>query len=566
MYRDTGDPKKYYIFKIFSRVVLSLEYLKTREEEDGGVVYGIGDWVYYKTKTPTAFTSTCFYWLDNTLMAKFADLTGHDAAPYSTKADQLKELINTKYFDADRGLYSNGSMCALGEPLYLGLVPEEHCQRVADNLARKVIENDYVLDFGSMGSKCVLRMLSKYGYGDVAYKLASGTKEPSWCAWIEKGYTTLPETWVVDMVEYRDASLDHVFLGDITAWFVNGLAGINFDEAAPGFSHVNISPDFVEGLDYASASYMSVRGPVESSWKRSGSKVTLTVKLPENTRGTVKVRGYDTVEIGPGKTKLKFSSRKREAISVLTYNIRYGTAPDGDNSWEFRKPSTIAMIKVEKPDVFGLQEALGMQIEYISAECPSYGHVGVPRDDGVSEGEIMAVFYNTDTQKLLDWGTFWLSETPDEPSKGWDAMCRRTATWTLFQDKASGRKYYFVDTHLDHCGSQARLNGLALIVDRIAQINPKGFPMVLCGDFNVEPDDPCLNSLEGKMFSVRNIAQKSDRHYTFNAWGDPDMTETIDYVFERGFGKAVSFETLTGKYAGIPYISDHFPVKACLEF
>ncbi len=300
-YGDTGV-----IEKMYPTLEKYLAYLATREEADGGVTYGIGDWVYYDTQTPTAFTSTCFYWLDNTLMAKFARLLGRDGSAYEAKAAQLFDLVNTKYFDPDSCSYANGSMCALGAPLYLGLVPPEYQQRVADNLARKVIDNGYVLDFGSMGSKNVLRMLSKYGHGDVAFRLATGTQAPSWYAWIEKGYTTLPERWILDEEQWRDSSVDHVFLGDVTAWYINCLAGINFDPERPGFGHVLITPDFVEGLDHISATYRSVRGLVASGWKREGGKVVLTVTLPENTDGTVLVRGADPVEIPAGTTVLTY--------------------------------------------------------------------------------------------------------------------------------------------------------------------------------------------------------------------------------------------------------------------
>ena len=294
------------IEKMYPALERYLAYLATREEPDGGVTYGIGDWVYYDTQTPTDFTSTLFYWLDNRLMAKFSGLLGRDGSAYEAKAAQLYNLINTKYFDAASFTYANGSMCALAAPLSLGAVPEEYRQQVADTLARKVAANDYVLDFGSMGSKHVLRMLSKYGHGDVAFRLATGTKAPSWFAWIEKGYSTLPERWILDEENWRDSSLDHVFLGDITAWYVNCLAGINFDPQRPGFAHVLFTPDFVEGLDHISATYNSVRGLVASGWKREGGKVVLTVTLPENTTGTVIVRGSDPVEVGSGTTELTF--------------------------------------------------------------------------------------------------------------------------------------------------------------------------------------------------------------------------------------------------------------------
>ena len=128
------------------------------------------------------------------------------------------------------------------------------------------------------------------------------------------------------------------------------------------------------------------------------------------------------------------------------------------------------MLTDQKPDVFGLQEALEDQVEFIEMNCRDYKWVGVGRDNGKKEGEFMAIFYNKNTVSLLKWGTFWLSETPSKPSMGWDAACFRTATWALMKDKDTGRKFYFVDTHLDHVGkagvvwcSDFRLPGILCI-------------------------------------------------------------------------------------------------------
>jgi endonuclease/exonuclease/phosphatase family metal-dependent hydrolase len=257
-------------------------------------------------------------------------------------------------------------------------------------------------------------------------------------------------------------------------------------------------------------------------------------------------------------------SGKNSTIRVISYNIRMGTANDGDNSWNLRKEASVAMIEEQQPDIFGLQEAFDFQREYLEENCPQYGAIGVGRDDGVKEGEQMSIFYNKDKFTLKDWGTYWLSETPDEVSFGWDAACRRTATWCLLESKDGKRHFYYVNTHLDHVGTEARRNGLALIVKRIADMNKEGWPMVLTGDFNVMPDDPCLQSLEGKMLSARVTADVTDSKGSYNAWGN--ASSPIDYIYYSGFAKAVSFETLDRQYAGKPFISDHYPVVAVLKF
>ncbi len=266
-------------------------------------------------------------------------------------------------------------------------------------------------------------------------------------------------------------------------------------------------------------------------------------------------------------TVISGCKKGEQTLKVISYNIRVGSAPDGDHKWDIRKPASPAMIADQHPDIFGLQEALKMQLDYLEETCPDYDHVGVHRDDGKQKGEVMAIFWNTKTQEMLKWGNFWLSETPEVPSKGWDAACFRTATWALLKDKRYNKKYYYVNTHLDHLGQEARANGLKLIVDRIDDINPEGYPMILTGDFNVDLGDPCLNSLKGRMESVRDIAPVTDSLDTFQGFGTGQYgNRVIDYIYESGFSAAPSFETITKTYENIPFISDHYPVAAVLVF
>lgn len=303
LYNYYGDLRP--IEKMWPVCVRYLDYLATREEADGGVTYGIGDWVFYHTQTPTDYTSTCYYYYDNVLMARFAELLGCDGERYARKAEQLRELINTKYYDAEKGLYANGSQAAQGVALYMNIVPEGDAQRVADNLDRMIAENNYFLDFGTIGSKTVLRMLTRYGHVETAYRMASQTEAPSWGWWVSQGFTTLAETWTLSP-EWRDASINHVFLGDVAAWYVNDLAGINFDPAAPGFERIVIAPHFVGALDWAAASYDSVRGEIRSEWRRSGGRVTLKVTVPANTTADIRIDGETVATVTGGVHEFRF--------------------------------------------------------------------------------------------------------------------------------------------------------------------------------------------------------------------------------------------------------------------
>ena len=253
-------------------------------------------------------------------------------------------------------------------------------------------------------------------------------------------------------------------------------------------------------------------------------------------------------------------------LKVISYNIRMGAAKDGTNSWEFRYPATALMIEDQKPDVFGLQEAFSYQVRFIAENFKDYDNVGVGRDNGKDKGEFMSIFWNKKTVKMIKWGTFWLSETPDKPSMGWDAACKRTATWALMKDTKTGRMFYFVNTHLDHKGKEAQRKGLELIVSRIDEINPKGYPMVLTGDFNIKPDNVALKGLEEKMQSARKIAPKTDNAATFNNWGKAKADMVIDYIYVSGFSACTEYHTINEKYGDWKYISDHYPIYAKLIF
>lgn len=299
LYKYYGDTRA--MEKVWDTCVRYLQYLETREK-DGKLTYGIGDWVFYKAKTNTHFTSTAFYWLDNVLMAKFADLTGHDGTKYRAKADALKKLINDEWFDSEKNLYANGTQAAQSVGLALGLVPEDRAQAVADNLVRMIRDNNHQLDFGMLGSKFVPAMLVKYGYADDAYKMITRPEAPSWANWIHRGLTTLPETWVLDK-DFKDASLNHAFLGDISAWMMNSLAGINPNPEKPGFAGIIIRPQFVEGISWAKGEYRSVRGLICSEWKREGNLVKLSITIPANTEAELQLRDK-SVALKTGRNQL----------------------------------------------------------------------------------------------------------------------------------------------------------------------------------------------------------------------------------------------------------------------
>lgn len=255
-------------------------------------------------------------------------------------------------------------------------------------------------------------------------------------------------------------------------------------------------------------------------------------------------------------------SKGKNEIKVMSFNVLV-SQNDNVNNWGQRKVAALNMLNEEKPTILGLQEATLPQVNYLAENLPQYGWVGIGREDGQNSGEFMAIFYLKDEVELLDSGTFWLSETPDTPSMGWDAACKRTCTWTKLKMKKTGTEFAYLNTHLDHVGKQAQRNGLALMVERCAQIVPKGMTAFVTADFNATTDDPIFEPLKADMLDARETAPETDRRGTFNGF-DNLQNVVIDHIFYRG-AEAHTFRVLD-KYYGAPYISDHYPVVMTATF
>lgn len=253
---------------------------------------------------------------------------------------------------------------------------------------------------------------------------------------------------------------------------------------------------------------------------------------------------------------------KEATVRYISYNIRNSRANDGDNAWDLRKSATKQMLENEQPTIFGLQEAYPEQLAYIDECCPQFSRVGVGRDDGKEAGEFMALYYRNDLYELLDSGDFWLSETPDEPTMGWDAACFRIVTWANLKDMTTGKTFYAFNTHLDHVGQVAREQSILLIVDKIKEIVADAeVPVFLSGDFNSDVSWPIFDPLKAEMSDARTFLPEEQWGGTYNAWGnDYNGTRIIDYIFYKN-AEATDFRTLNGDY-GKPYISDHYPIMA----
>lgn len=265
---------------------------------------------------------------------------------------------------------------------------------------------------------------------------------------------------------------------------------------------------------------------------------------------------------------LFFTNSVGQELSVSTYNIRLDIASDAENAWPNRKDFLISQLKFYAPDIFGIQEGLPHQVKFIDEQLPEFNFVGEGRD-GKNEGEYSALFYNKNKFLVKESSTFWLSPTPDQVSKGWDAALPRICTYAKLMDKDSGLIFWVFNTHFDHRGEKARLNSTTLILKKIADLNSNNFPVVLMGDFNAEPLSAPISNLKDNMNDSKDVAieEPFGPDGTFNSFdfGATD-NKRIDYIFvSRSANIQVEKYAVLRDYRNSRFPSDHFPVYVKLK-
>ena len=252
-------------------------------------------------------------------------------------------------------------------------------------------------------------------------------------------------------------------------------------------------------------------------------------------------------------------------LRVMTFNVRTTIGVnDGPEAWPKRRDLFVATIREAHPDIFGTQELSQMQGDYVVAKLPQYAWFGIDRMGGHKD-EHMGVFYRRDRLDLLTMGNFWLSETPDVPgSNSWHTPFPRMATWGLFKDRVSGKRFYLFDTHFFYRDEDEvpRTKAASVLLDQMAKIDTEGTPIVLTGDFNTTPGSDAYKLIAAKMTDIRGaVAKPGGPDETFHNWtGKAD--KRIDWVFETGFTPLTDVTLTT--HRGTLYPSDHFPVLATL--
>ncbi|WP_394336337.1 endonuclease/exonuclease/phosphatase family protein [Flavobacterium psychrotolerans] len=252
-----------------------------------------------------------------------------------------------------------------------------------------------------------------------------------------------------------------------------------------------------------------------------------------------------------------------QSLKVMTYNIRLDVEVDGENDWTHRKDFFTSQIQFYEPDIFGIQEAKPNQVIDIATLLPQYNYLGIGRE-GIGKGESSNIYYKKDRFSVKETSTFWLSETPNIISKGWDAAFNRVCTYGLFKDLKTKKIFWVFNTHLDHMGEEARTKGIQLILSKITALNAKKYPVIFMGDFNSEPNENRIIELQKIMDDSRFVSQ--ERPFgpsgSFNNFKHNEaVTKLIDYIF---ISKNSNFEVK--KYAvlsdskDLRYPSDHLPI------
>ncbi|MDT0643208.1 endonuclease/exonuclease/phosphatase family protein [Zunongwangia sp. F363] len=261
-----------------------------------------------------------------------------------------------------------------------------------------------------------------------------------------------------------------------------------------------------------------------------------------------------------------FALSSSAQVRLMTYNIKYANENDGENSWSNRKEFITNQLKFYEPDILGVQEALLSQLQHFTSELDGYSFVGVGREDGEEKGEFSAILYKDEKYEVLENNTFWLSETPGKVSTGWDAALPRVCTYVLFQDKETGKKFWSFNTHFDHIGEKARQESAKLIFSRIEEINTENLPVILTGDFNLEPGTEGIQYLSEELNDSKKIAENVfGSEGTFNGYKfEEPVTRRIDYVFVNDQVEVEKYAVLTDSKE-MRYPSDHFPVFVILN-
>lgn len=247
----------------------------------------------------------------------------------------------------------------------------------------------------------------------------------------------------------------------------------------------------------------------------------------------------------------------------MSFNVRYGTAKDGANRWANRRGAAFEVVRAFRPHLLALQEALDFQIGEFLESLPGYMSVGVGRDDGRAAGEFAAILVDTGRLKVVESGTFWLSDAPEEPGSRHEGCYHpRICTWAATRDIVDDRCLRIYNVHLDNASDEARTFGVDLLLRRIDRA---AGGTIVAGDFNAGEGDPCVVAMRSAGFqdSYRVIRPEEPNVSTYHGFGQCSETDKIDYVWvDRSW--TVLDAGIVRDRPGNLWPSDHYPVTATL--
>lgn len=273
----------------------------------------------------------------------------------------------------------------------------------------------------------------------------------------------------------------------------------------------------------------------------------------------------------------------REEAYIMSFNLRSPQSKDtGTKEWSFRRPGAVAMIKTLRPETIGVQEPDKVDglLKDLSEDLANdyalvYGEYGGDVSS-TNRGEYCAVFYLKDSLELVGSKTYWLKPgSINTKSRQDDCTKFRIATCVTFKRKSTGSKFVHINTHLENDAKttsglvrEDEVRALAEIIDDY--IGTSGLPWAMTADYNTGEDDPIFDILYNgyNMKSARAEAHRSDNKYTYNGFGSSSSNQWDHVFYSSGENRfdAREFATVTKKWAGVTYISDHYPVYAILKF
>lgn len=253
-------------------------------------------------------------------------------------------------------------------------------------------------------------------------------------------------------------------------------------------------------------------------------------------------------------------------IKVMTFNIRYDTPLDKINCFDGRKPLIKDFLTREKPHLIGFQEVLPHVRDWLNENFPDYILLGAGRDESIN-GEGVSIAYRKDLFDLFNFREFWLSETPNKPGSRFhydQSDCPRTAVLATLVCKNNGKLFTFANTHLDHIGAIARIQGATLLLSRI--IGENDYPFILTGDFNASPDSTEIKLITHQKGVIELTSEITKDMATFHNYGEISSNSKIDYIFSSDdFTLCKDSITLHTDNKNGVWLSDHYPISVTVE-